>query len=147
MKHLALIVTALLLAGCAGPRHAGTYQTQRDSTYQNVQQLDSLFRAYFKRDSIYQRDSIYIYQRGDTVTKYVERTEYRLEQRTDTVYRNKVYTDTLYVARTDSIKEDVLVYMDKPLKWHDKGFIWMGRLCCAAILIWALSLYLKRKFK
>lgn len=37
------------------------------------------------------------------------------------------------------------VFIEKPIKWYDKGFIWVGRLCCLAALLWALFLYLKRK--
>lgn len=137
----------MLLAGCASTRRAvNTYQTQQDSTYSSVQRLDSLFRVMMQRDSIHQRDSIYIREKGDTVTKYVERTKYRIVTRTDTVYRDRLRIDTLYINRTDSVTVEKPVYIEKQMKWYDKGFIWVGRLCCLAAILWALFLYLKRKF-
>lgn len=136
-----------MLAGCASTRRAvNTYQTQQDSTYNSVQRLDSLFRVMMQHDSIYQRDSIYIREKGDTITKYVERIRYQLEKRTDTLYRDLLRIDTLIVVRTDSVTVEKPVYIEKQMRWYDKGFIWVGRLCCLAAILWALFLYLKRKF-
>mgnify|MGYP004617403013 FL=1 len=147
MKYLTALIALLMLAGCASTRRAvNTYQMQQDSTYSSVQRLDSLFRAIMQRDSTYQRDSIYIREKGDTVTKYVERTKYRIVTRTDTLYRDRIRTDTLYINRTDSVTVEKPVYIEKQMKWYDKGFIWVGRLCCLAAILWALFLYLKRKF-
>lgn len=145
MKHLAWLVCILLLAGCTTTRKA-TYQARQDSTYNASHRLDSLFRVMLQRDSIYQRDSVYIYEKGDTVTKYVERTRYKLETRTDTLYRDRLRIDTLVVTRTDSVRVEKPVYIEKQLRWYNKGFIWVGRLCCIAAILWGLFLYLKRKF-
>lgn len=146
MKHFVILLVASLLIGCAGPRYASTSQIDRDSTYFSTQRLDSLFRAIMQRDSIYQRDSIFLYVKGDTVTKYVERIKYQYKNRTDTIYRNKLLRDTLYIERTDSITVEKPVYIEKQIKWYNQGFIWCGKLCCLAAILWALFLYLKRKF-
>lgn len=146
MKQLCALLIILLLTGCASTRHAATYQTQQDSTYFSKHRLDSLFAAIFQHDSIYQRDSIFVYQKGDTVTKYVERIKYKLEQRTDTLRINTVRVDTLYAVKVDSVRVEIPVYIEKPMKWYNTGFIWVGRLCCIAAIIWALFLYLKQKF-
>lgn len=147
MRYLTALIALLMLAGCASTRRAvNTYQMQQDSTYNSVQRLDSLFRVMMQRDSTYRRDSIYIWEKGDTVTKYMERTKYRIVTRTDTLYRDRLRTDTLYINRTDSVTVEKPVYIEKQMKWYDKGFIWVGRLCCLAAILWALFLYLKRKF-
>lgn len=147
MRYLTALIALLMLAGCASTRRAvNTYQMQQDSTYNSVRRLDSLFRVMMQRDSTYRRDSIYIWEKGDTVTKYVERTKYRIVTRTDTLYRDRLRTDTLYINRTDSVTVEKPVYIEKQMKWYDKGFIWVGRLCCLAAILWALFLYLKRKF-
>ena len=146
MKHFLIIVSALILASCASMRHTATHQVDRDSTYVNTRQLDSLYRAIFQRDSIYKRDSIYVYVKGDTVTKYVEKTLYKWRTRTDTVYRDRVRTDTVYMERVDSVTVEKPVYIEKQIKWYNQGFIWLGRLCCIAFILWVLFLYLKRKF-
>lgn len=146
MKHFVILLVASLLISCAGPRYASTSQIDRDNTYFSTERLDSLFRAMMQRDSIYQRDSIFLYVKGDTVTKYVERIKYRYKNRTDTIYRNKLLRDTLYIERTDSITVEKPVYIEKQIKWYNQGFIWCGKLCCLAAILWALFLYLKRKF-
>ena len=95
MKLYAIIVSALMLASCASMRHTSTSQVDRDSTYTSARYLDSLYRAVFERDSTYRRDSIYVYVKGDTVTKYVEKETYKWRTRTDTVYRDRWRTDTM----------------------------------------------------
>ena len=141
MRYLTALIALLMLAGCASTRRAvNTYQAQQDSTHSSTQRLDSLFRV------MMQRDSIYIREKGDTITKYVERIRYQLERRTDTLYRDLLRIDTLVVVRTDSVTVEKPVYIEKQMKWYDKGFIWVGRLCCLAAILWALFLYLKRKF-
>lgn len=146
MKHFVFIVSLLMLASCASTRHASTTRIDRDSTYHYARQLDSLYRAIWQRDSVYKRDSIYIYEKGDTVTKYVEKTLYKWRTRTDTVYRDRWRVDTLYIERTDSITVEKPVYIETPIKWYEQGFIWFGKMCCIALILWVLFLYLKRKF-
>ena len=147
MKHLTTIVIAvLLLASCATQRATSTHWVDRDSTYYHSARLDSLFRAMWQRDSVYRRDSIIIYQIGDTVTKYVEREVYKWRTRTDTVYRYRYKVDTIYTERRDSVRVERPVYIEAPIKWYDQGFIWVGRMCIIALLLWTLFLYLKRKF-
>lgn len=146
MKHFVFIVSLLMLAGCASTRHASTTRIDRDSTYHYTRQLDSLYRAFWQRDSVYKRDSIYIYEKGDTVTKYVEKTLYKWSTRTDTVYRDRLRVDTLYIERTDSVTVEKPVYIEKPIKWYNQGFMWLGKMCCIALILWAIFLYLKRKF-
>lgn len=147
MKHFILIAALLLmLASCGSMRHASTTRIDRDSTYMSTQRLDSLFRAIAQHDSIFVRDSIFIREKGDTVTKYVERTRYRYKTRTDTLYKDRLLRDTVFINRTDSVTVEKPVYIEKPIKWYNKAFIYCGRLCCLAAILWALFLYLKRKF-
>lgn len=146
MKHFVFIVSLLMLASCASTRHASTTRIDRDSTYHNAHRLDSLYRAFWQRDSVYKRDSIYIYEKGDTVTKYVEKTLYKWRTRTDTVYRDRLRVDTLYIERTDSATVEKPISIEKPIKWYNQGFMWLGKMCCIALILWAIFLYLKRKF-
>lgn len=145
MKRL-LIFTVLILASCASQRVITTHTIDRDSTYHSTRYLDSLYKAVFERDSTYRRDSVYIYIKGDTVTQYVEKELYRWRTKTDTVYRDRVRTDTVYMDRVDSVRIEKPTYIEKPIKWYNQGFIWVGRLCCLAFILWLIFLYLKIKF-
>ena len=145
MKHFVFIVSLLMLASCASTRHASTTRIDRDSTYHYARQLDSLYRAFWQRDSVYQRDSTYVLVKGDTVTKYVEKELYRWRARTDTVYRDRLRVDTTHIERVDSVQIKQPVYIEKQIKWYNQGFIWLGKLCCLAAIIYALFLCIRRK--
>lgn len=144
MKHLLWILAALLLTSCAATKRTTTETRERE--YNNTQRLDSLFKSTLSRDSIYIHDSIYVREKGDTLYKYVEKIRYKYITRQDTITRYTLKVDTVY---RDSGRVEVYerpVYVEKPVKWYNKGFIWLGRMCCIAAILWALFLYLKRKF-
>ena len=136
MRTVAVILAALILASCATQRATSTHLVDRDSTYISRRDLDSLYRATYQRDSVILRDSVYIYLKGDTVTKYVYKERQQWQIARDTVYRDRWRVDTLRTERVDSLRIEVPVYIEKPLKWYNQGFIWFGRVCLAALLLW-----------
>lgn len=146
MKHLFLILAAILLASCASTRYAPTYDESRDSVRVSTRQLDSAFARLTQRDRVFIRDSIYIRERGDTVTKYMERVRYQYKVQTDTLYKYRTLRDTVYMEKRDSIRVEKPVYIEKPRRWYETGLMWVGGLCCISALLWAMFLYLKRKF-
>lgn len=144
MKHLLWILAALLLMGCAATKRTTTETHERE--YNSTQRLDSLFKSTLSRDSIYIHDSIYVRERGDTLYKYVEKVRYKYITLQGTITRYVLKVDTVY---RDSGRAGVYerpVYVEKPVKWYDMCFIWLGRMCCIVAILWALFLYLKRKF-
>ena len=144
MKHILWIVALLMLMSCAATRKASTEEVT--DNYRSTEKLDSIFINAIQRDSIYLRDSIYVREKGDTLYKYVEKIRYKYITRQDTITRYELKVDTVY---RDSGRVEVYerpVYVEKPVKWYNKGFIWLGRMCCIAAILWALFLYLKRKF-
>jgi len=120
--------SALLCTSCS-PRIIERIAIQRDTTY------------IVRRDSItfYDRDSIFVKEKGDTVYKYVEKWRYRDRVRVDTILRSRV--DSVYVDRIKEVK------VEKPLSWWQKAkigaFPWLLLACCAAVVyifrkpIWA----------
>lgn len=81
-----VLATLLLLAvwSCRTTEYVPVEVIKSDTTYINKVQ----------RDSIYQMDSIYIVDRGDTVL--ITKTKY--------LYRDKLVRDTVYRSRVDSIQ-------------------------------------------
>lgn len=125
---LALLLSVILLtlaSGCS-PRIVEHIRYQHDTTY------------VVKRDSVrfYDRDSIYIREKGDTVYKYVEKWRWRDRVRVDTFYRTRV--DSVAVEHTK------IVEVEKPLsgwrKWQIGAFWWL----CGAVVL--LLLWTFRKF-
>ena len=120
-----LLLAALLLCSCGSIRFVPVERVRTDTTY--------LTRV--RHDSIYVRDSIYVYKNGDTVTKTVDRYRY--------LYRDRV--DTVYVTKTDTTVVHDVEYRDKPERWYDTGFRRLGQLCVLALLAWLLWCLVKQK--
>ena len=78
------IILASMLTGCRSVKYVPVEVVKTDTTYINKMQ----------RDSIYQLDSIYIRDKGDTVL--ITKTKY--------IYRDKLVRDTVYASKTDSIQ-------------------------------------------
>ena len=119
-----VILLCLGLGGCS-PRIYERVITQRDTTY------------IVKRDSVrfYDRDSIFIREKGDTIYQYVEKWRWRDRVRVDTIYRARV--DSVFV---DRIKE---VEVSKPLSWWENAKILAFWYLFGAVLL--LLLYVFRK--
>lgn len=87
MKNLIYILTILLtsaICSCKSIQYVPIETIKSDTTYINKLQ----------RDSIYERDSIFIRSQGDTVL--IEKFKYK--------YVDRLVRDTSYVSRVDSIQ-------------------------------------------
>lgn len=121
-----IFLLALLLASCS-PRIVERVVAQHDTTY------------IVKRDSVtfYDRDSIFIREKGDTVYQYVERWRWRDRVRVDTIIRIKV--DSLTVER---IKE---VPVQIPLSGWERlkiGAFWWLLGLVAVLLLWTFRKFI-----
>lgn len=100
----------LILSGCS-PRIYERVVYQKDTTY--VSKIDSIYK--------YERDSVFVREKGDTVYKYVERVRYRDRYKVDTLI--KVMVDSVAVERIKEVK------VEKPLSWWQRAkigaFWWM----------------------
>lgn len=88
---------------------------------QTTIQRDSIYLTKLQRDSIWLHDSITLREKGDTIwlekwhTKYIEKT----------------LIDTLFIERSDTIREPYPVI--KPLTQTQSAFILIGK--CALVLL------------
>lgn len=73
---LIILLTSAIWSGCRTIEYR-TLETIRS---------DTVYIQSAKVDSVIVRDSIYIYQQGDTVTEYRYKYVYRLKDRVDTLY-------------------------------------------------------------
>ena len=98
---------------------------------------DSVYVDRLKRDSIYQRDSIYMLIKGDTVYKY----EYKYR------YRDKLLRDTISISKTDSIPYPVEVpkYVDKKLSWWQSTLLYTGAIAWIVAII-GLAYWANKRF-
>lgn len=109
----------LILSGCS-PRIYERVVYQKDTTY--VSKIDSIYK--------YERDSVFVREKGDTVYKYVERVRYRDRYKVDTLI--KVMVDSVAVERIKEVK------VEKPLSWWQRAkigaFWWLLGALVAAVL-------------
>ena len=87
MRGIKYVLTTLLLLvvwSCRTTEYVPVEVIKSDTTYINK----------VKRDSIYQLDSVYILDRGDTIL--ITKTKY--------LYRDKLVYDTVYRSRVDSVQ-------------------------------------------
>lgn len=99
---------------------------------------DSIFINQVQRDSIYRHDSIYIREKGDTV--WMEKYKY--------IYRDKIVRDTMYINRTDTIRDPYPV--EKELtRWQqmklELGGWAFGIIITVALIILGWLIYNSRK--
>lgn len=84
IKAILIILLMSAIWSCRTTEYVPVEIVKTDTTYINKVQ----------RDSIYQQDSIYILDRGDTVL--ITKTKY--------LYKDRMVRDTVYRSRTDSIQ-------------------------------------------
>ena len=80
------------------------------------------------RDSIYQKDSVYMWMQGDTVWKEKYSVLYKDRWRDKIVYRDSI--------RVDSIRVPMPVVTERKMRWQDKAaYIGLGIVISLVIII------------
>lgn len=124
MKRLTcivLLVSAICFTGC------------RTTQYVPVETIKTEYktRDSIRHDSIYQRDSIYVIDRGDTVYTYKDRYLYKY------LYLNRIDT----VIRTDSIQ--IPYPVEKALTRWQKAKIELGGWAFGVLIMLAIVLIIR----
>lgn len=121
-----------LLAGCKSVQYVPVETVRTDSVY-----VDRL-----QRDSIYQRDSVYInrWTAGDTI--YQDKIVYKY------IYRDKVKYDTVAILRSDSVRVPYPIE-HKHTKWEqirlDVGGWAIGFVIITILIVVGYRMYKLKK--
>lgn len=122
-----LLLSGLLLIGlccsCTSVRYVPVESVRLDSIYINKVQVDS----------IYQQDSVYIKEKGDTI--YMYKFKY--------LDRYKLLTDTMYVSKTDTIYN--VVEVEKSLTKWQKVKLDLGGFAFGGILVLLIFAVIKKR--
>lgn len=126
---ISVVMLALALTSCT--------KTVYVPTEHIVYSTDTVYEAVLRVDSVIQRDSVAVVQKGDTVLITRYRDRYRVKERTDTVYK----------AKTDSVRVREPYPVERELtKWEqtkmDFGGIFLGGLIAvgvAAVIVWIVK--------
>lgn len=124
---VAMMLIAFLLSSCRSVQLVPMETVKLDSIYINK----------VLHDSIYQRDSIYVNQSGDTI--YIYRDKY--------IYRYKFMADTLFINKVDTIRTPFPV--EKKISGWEKFEMYAGGAAIGILLaiILALTAWIVYKLK
>lgn len=118
MKQIVLFICLLVLAtGCTRKVYVPVEST--------VSRTDTVYSAKVRVDSVIMRDSVAVFQKGDTVliTKYRDR------------YRVKESTDTVYQSAIDSVKVSVPYPVERELSRWERTKMDFGGMAIGALVI------------
>lgn len=118
MKQIALLICLLVLAtGCSRKVYVPVESV--------VSRTDTIYSAKVRVDSVTMRDSVAVFQKGDTVliTKYRDR------------YRVKELTDTVYQSAIDSVKISVPYPVERELSRWERTKMDFGGMAIGALVI------------
>lgn len=118
MKQIALFICLLVLStGCTRKVYVPVESA--------VSRTDTIYSAKIRVDSVITRDSVAVFQKGDTVliTKYRDR------------YRVKELTDTVYQSVIDSVKVSVPYPVERELSRWERTKMDFGGMAIGALVI------------
>lgn len=101
---------------------------------QTTVKTDSVYITNYQKDSVYLRDSVFIHSKADTL----------LIEKWHTKYVERLSTDTLYIYRADTIREEYPV--ERQMTRSERMFQSLGKMSLGMVLTLAgLCIYLYRK--
>ena len=115
------VVMLLIFFSSCSPRIVEHVRYQHDTTYVEKIQIDS----------VWNRDSVFVHEKGDTVYIYKEKIRNKYKFLRDTIRASKV--DSVYVDRVKEVK------IEKKLNWIQKiklGSFWFFFAGFALLLVW-----------
>lgn len=132
MKQIALFICLLILAtGCSRKVYVPVESV--------VSRTDTIYSAKVRVDSVIMRDSVAVFQKGDTVTITKYRDRYRVKELTDTVYQSAI----------DSVKISVPYPVERELSRWERTKMDFGGMAIGALVIalCAAVAWLIKKFR
>ena len=111
----ALIITVITFPSC------------RTIEYVPVHTNDTVIVNNYIRDSVKEKDSVYVYHNQDTVYIYREKLAYKDCLVHDTVIHNRYVEKPVEVIKTQ--------YIEKEMKWWQKSLMALGCLSILLIII------------
>lgn len=119
---LACLLITLLFGSCKTVREVEHTNTVHDTVYV----------YHNSRDSVFRKDSIFLheYVKGDTV--------YVLKEKWNTLYKDRLQHDTMYVARRDTV-QNITIEQKKPMSNWQYAQMYFGRLCMLFLVAFAIT--------
>ena len=130
---LALILLAMaalmLSGGCTRKVYVPTEHT--------VYNTDTVYEAVLRVDSVIQRDSVAVVQKGDTVLITRYRDRYRVKERTDTVYKAK--TDSVRVREPYPVERELTKWEQTKMDFGGMAIGGLIAVVVSAVIVWIVK--------
>jgi len=122
-KAIVFFMLALLCSAC------------KTVKYLPLETVKTEYRDKILRDSVFQYDSVFVKDKGDTI--FLERYRY--------LYRDKIIRDSILITDTISVPYPVEVVKEvkKPLSGWQNFQVWCGRMVLIIILLAVIYFALK----
>ena len=125
-----LAMAALMLSGgCTRKVYVPTEHT--------VYNTDTVYEAVLRVDSVIQRDSVAVVQKGDTVLITRYRDRYRVKERTDTVYKAK--TDSVRVREPYPVERELTKWEQTKMDFGGMAIGGLIAVVVSAVIVWIVK--------
>lgn len=125
-----LAMAALMLSG-------GCTRKVYVPTEHIVYSTDTVYEAVLRVDSVIQRDSVAVVQKGDTVLITRYRDRYRVKERTDTVYKAK--TDSVRVREPYPVERELTKWEQAKMDFGGMAIGGLISVGVAAVIVWIVK--------
>lgn len=146
MKRIIAIISImlLLLVGCKSQKQViSEKETQVEVVEKPV--VHEVYRVNTVRDTVFNRDSVYIIQRGDTIYNTTIREFHHYSHTTDTIHSNDTITRVVIQPVEKTVNKQIEVEVEKPLNWWQKVRISLGEVFIGAFILFIGYIIHKKK--
>ena len=148
-KILAIIsIMILLLVACKPQKQI---ITEKETQVEVVEKpiIHEIYKANTVRDTVWNKDSVFIIQRGDTVYNTSIREFHHYTHTTDTIHSNDTITKVVVQPVEKIVNNQTEVEVEKPLNWWQKFRMTLGdfAMMAIAVLLGVGIVYFVRKQK
>ena len=150
MKKIIVTLSILLIiATTVGCKSQKQVISEKEKQVEVVEKpvVHEIYKANTVRDTVWNRDSVYIIQRGDTIYNNTVREFHHYSHTTDTIHSNDTITKVVVQPVEHILKEKVEVEVEKPLNWWQKLRISLGETFIGAFILFIGYLIFIRKKK
>lgn len=130
MALMLLAMAALMLSG-------GCTRKVYVPTEHIVYSTDTVYEAVLRVDSVIQRDSVAVVQKGDTVLITRYRDRYRVKERTDTVYKAK--TDSVRVREPYPVERELTKWEQTKMDFGGMAIGGLIAVVVSAVIVWIVK--------
>lgn len=144
-----LIVTLsimLLLVACKAQKE---FINEKETQVEVVEKpvIHEVYKVNTVRDTVFNKDSVYIIQKGDTIYNTTIREFHHYSHSTDTVHSNDTITKVVVQPVERIVNNKVEVEVPKPLNWWQKLRMTLGDITIGVLIFSTFYFIFKIKKK